>query len=391
MPLFHTDNVDIPYTPVFDYKDLTLQTLYITYDDNTSRKAKTPMFDSKYGIEALLLVEREFRKTMTNKFNLTDDVQDGPDWFRYFDEIVINDAANRWNLIADTIAEGDRTIANFNESIQQYYRAYCGTHSRDSLIQYLQTVRKPVKMDPRGHSARMQQLADYANKLPGDMPELNAFQVKQYIYNSFPDSWRHAFQRAGKRVATETLPDIIEYMTNEKEIADQESAKKKAGKGDDTNGKNGYKRANGRSSRFSKKKKTTHGSDSSDGEGSSNSQRGGRSNRPDPNGKCPLHPDGNHIWKKCFLNVYGDNFRPPTNREGGGRTGNNRNPPRNTGDNYHQETRGNGHSNERSTGTSHDTGANEQHHYDHIGPSDHTRVSWSPSTISSRSTRNGRN
>ena len=303
MPLYHSDNVDIPYVPKFDFKDLAEKKITQEYDDGSTRSAKIPMYDPKDGLEALLLVEREFRKAMED-LDLEDDA-DGKQWFRHFDKLMIGAASTRWQQHIRGIANNDRTIDRFNNSVRTFYVSFAGSRSRDKLIEYIQTIRKPRKVDPRSHSSRMQQLADFANKLPGDMPELTEFQIKQYIYNSFPDSWKVAYTRTGKRVASETLADIIEFMTNEKEIADHEEStrKKKGSTSSDSdpdtkprrngkkNGKWTTKKSNGKSKKFS--------------------------GRPQPDEQCRLHPDHNHKWIECYKNPDGPNFKP---RGGGGRS-----------------------------------------------------------------------
>ena len=359
MPLYHSENVDIPYVPKFEFKDLAEKKLTQEYEDGSSRSVKLPMFDPKDGLEALLFVEREFRKAMED-LDL-EDQDDGKQWFRHFDKLMIGAASTRWQQLIQGIANNDRTIARYNQAVRSFYISFCGSRSRDKLIEYIQTIRKPRKVDPRSHSSRMQQLADFANKLPGDMPELTEFQIKQYIYNSFPDSWKIAYTRTGKRVASETLADIIEFMSNEKEIADHEEASR------------------------NKKKGNTSSDSDNDHKGRRNGKKGGKylakkngsktkkfTGRPQPEEQCRLHPDHDHKWIECFKNPDGPNFkprrsgaRPYTNRGGHSGQGNQSQGQSNVhGNSYHNTPVNDNRAGQNVPDT---VPPNEIHHLDGIG------------------------
>ena len=255
-------------------------------------------------------------------------------------------------------------------------------------------------MEPRDHANCMQILYRYSNLLPGMEREKTMDQQKLLIFRTFPDTWRRAYIRAGRKVETDTLQDIIDFMTNEKGFADAEDKDKK-GKNkresqvhleSPTNKKNHQERNNGRG-----------------GRGQNNQQIVG------PNDPCPHH-FGNHTWSQCFNNPDGVNFCPRNNNNNnmnarnaarGGRFGrgnngrgggpgrgngsyqnnmqqnvqnvNNFNRPGGNGNgyqNYHTES-GSYNSNNASRGTNHNGGptaraerTHEHHHFDMVGQHD---------------------
>jgi hypothetical protein len=199
-----------------------------------------------------------------------------------------------WENLIGPIVDQDKTVARFEQTIQELYRKYVGAKARDTQIEYYKTLRKPMKMNPLDHSSRMLTLARYGNKLPGSEPPLTEQQIKKCIFHSFPLKWQQQFIRSGQQVATTILSDIIEFMSNEKSFADaQDSTKppdKKKAPGKDTNGDNGFKKRKQPFSKHTPQKK----------------RNGNRT--PSNEDECPIH--GGHPWSKCFDNPNGTNFKP---------------------------------------------------------------------------------
>ena len=386
MPLHHSDNVEIPYKRGFEYNELQEKKLYLEYDDDTTRSAKVYKFDEELGIEALLMIEEQFKQTMREEFEQTEgNAVVGRNYFRLFEKILMGNSRDQWRQLVSGIAENRRTVAEFDNVMKQFQLLYCSSQARDKLIQYLQTVRKPVKVNPRAHSSRMQQLALYANRLPGDLPALTDTQIKVAIFNSFPDSWKRAYSRKSTRIANDNLQDIVAFMANEKEIADAEQANRKRDK----------KTASDDDSESGKKKKGKKKSKKNTSE-DNNAPATGR------NAKCRKHPQGNHTWWHCFENPRGPNYQRNRNRnENGGNRDNNRNtngnnnynrngqgnrtPSGNRNANYYQQPGNEGRDDQR-----HDVAGStgNEHHYNAIGvvrDDTASRISWSPATTDSYS------
>jgi hypothetical protein len=175
-----------------------------------------------------------------------------------------------------------------------FYLRYVDNEARDTMFKYLPTCRKPRDTEPRTHVDRMEMLMRYSNVLPGTEPALNPQQKKNLIFETFPVKWRQNYIRAGKSVTTDSLADIVQYMSNEKGFADVEEKtyKDKKRKPDEQAKCNATKRIRGGGyvTNVTKKK-------------SGNNNKG----KPNPNNPCPWHSPG-HKWRQCFDNPDGDSF-----------------------------------------------------------------------------------
>jgi hypothetical protein len=143
--------------------------------------------------------------------------------FTNFEEVLVNLALTKWEGIIDPIADPDKTSVRFDAAMQEIYHKYVGAEARDTQLEYLKTLRKPMKSDPLTHSSRMLTLARYGNRLPGTDPQLTELQVKKCIFHSFPQSWQQQFVQMGQHVAMTQLSDILKFMSNEKSFADAKS------------------------------------------------------------------------------------------------------------------------------------------------------------------------
>jgi hypothetical protein len=276
----------IDYKAKFEHSALEKAKLTQAYDDGSKRQKYCPMFSGKHGLEELLFVEERFRK-VANHMEWT-----GEELFEHFEEVLIDTAENQWEDIVGDIDDVDRDEEAFENAIKELYLKYCGGDARDVMFEYLKTqCRKPIGEEPRTHVARLTTLYRYSNKLPGIDPEKDTEHIKMPIFATFPESWRRDYARSGRKVANDSLQDIIDYMSMEKAFADQEGKdKKRKNEKEDKNDKKGNK----------KKKVGMRNGDNS----------------------CRLPGHSGHDWKDCFENPRGRNFRPRNN--GGGRGGSGR-------------------------------------------------------------------
>jgi hypothetical protein len=310
----------------------------------------------------LLYVEERFHKIAERTLQWTT----GPKIFDgFFEEVLVDTALTNWEDLIDPIADQDKTVARFEQTIQELYHKYVGAKARDTQIEYYKTLRKPMKMNPLDHSSQMLTLARYGNKLPGNEPPLTEQQIKKCIFHSFPSKWQQQFIRSGQQVSMTILLDIIEFMSNENIFADaQDSTKppdKKKAPGKDANRDNSFKKRKQPFSKNTPQKK----------------RNGNRT--PSNEDECPIH--GGHPWSKCFDNPSGNNFKPRNQdgrRDFGGRGPGCGGPGRGVGRGRRGNTgRGNGQYNfeQQAPGQVDETnikklgfqGNPKQHHFNQIG------------------------
>jgi hypothetical protein len=303
----------IPFKTGFVPSLLGTSKLKQDFIGGSAKDKKCPTFSGEHGIEALLYVEERFRKIATHTLLWTT----GPELFDGFEEVLLDTALTNWEDLTSTIADADRTPARFELTLQAMYRKYVGAEARDVQFEYFRTIQKTLKSSPLEHSSRMLTLARYGNKLPGNEPPLTDEQVKKCIFNSFPLSWQQQFIRSGQRIATTSLSDIIEFMSNEKIFADTQHTTRNL-----DNKKKSF--SNKESSGDSFKKRKSHG------KSKFSSKRVKDSNVASlkPDTECPIH--GGHPWVKCFDNPQGESYKPrgsdglratPTGGRGRGRGG----------------------------------------------------------------------
>jgi hypothetical protein len=82
-----------------------------------------------------------------------------------------------WEDLITPLANVNKTVARFEQTLQELYRKFVGSKARDTQIEYYKTLCKPMKLNPLDHSSHMLTLARYGNKLPGMEPMLTEQQV----------------------------------------------------------------------------------------------------------------------------------------------------------------------------------------------------------------------
>eukprot|EP00957_Ditylum_brightwellii_P019401 1463699-Ditylum_brightwellii.AAC.1 len=157
----------IEYESTFQHSKLEQVKLTQSYTDGTLMTKKCPIFTGEEGIERLLYVEERFRK-IAKQLEFTT----GPELFNNFEEVLTDNAEEKWENVVSNIAEADCDEACFNEAMEAYYLKYCDEDSKDTLFDYLQAFRQPKKVTPQDHSERVGTLVRYANKLPGLSPAM---------------------------------------------------------------------------------------------------------------------------------------------------------------------------------------------------------------------------
>ena len=288
----------IKYKSSFEHNKLEQVTLVQTYQDSTKKK-KCPVFTGEFGIEQLLYVEERFRKVCRQLDYTTAD-----ELFDSFEEVVMNNAEDKWENVTSRIQNNQRTVPIFNQVIQQYYLHYCDHEARDAMFEYVRQIQKPFQSEASEHSDRMETLIRYANKLPGNEPPLNDQQKKSIIFKSFPLKWQQAYVRSGRRIAQDTLTDIVQYMKDEKGFSDLASEQNKRKR--EMNDNQGRSHGRGSSGRG-------HGRGRGRGRHNDHRDASDQGN----NNMCWKH-NYQHAWSECWDNPNGRNYMP-NRRQGRGR------------------------------------------------------------------------
>ena len=115
----------------------------------------------------------------------------------------------------------------FAAAMLRFYRKYCDEEARDTMCKYLrsQACHKPRNTTPGDHAERLETLIRYTNKLPGNEPLLTNEQTKDIIFTSFPDKWQQHYGKLRRKIAEDSLEDIVGFMKDEKHFADEEDKK----------------------------------------------------------------------------------------------------------------------------------------------------------------------
>ena len=238
----------IEFEPKFERSKLEKVKLRQDYDDDSHREKKCPMFTNE-GIEGLLYVEDHYRK-VGRLLGFIDE-----QWFDQWEEVLNDNAEEKWETQTSSIAVADRTEVRFNIEVQNFYRKYCDEDARDVMFQYLSKVKKSKKTTPQDFADRMETLYRFANRLPGTEPLLNAANIKKRIFKGFSLSHQKHYLRS-RDLATETLQQVVQFMENEKAFADNDERSTKRRSDNDSGGQ--AKRMRGGGDKKGKNKPKPH-------------------------------------------------------------------------------------------------------------------------------------
>ena len=253
----------------------------------TVRSKKVPVFTASAGVEGLFHVIDQFNKA-AGRLDF-----DAEDKWDQWEDVLDTTAQTKWANQIRGLTNAQKTNARFTREVTTFVNTYAGSdEARDILLDYIKSTEciKPRKEDCQVHASRIETLCLYANRLEGTRQELNADEIKQAVFSTFPKTWRNDYKK-NRNLHNDSIGDIIEYMNLCKGIADDQM---------DSSGKN-------------KKRKTEdgeriRGGNSSKNEGNRNTNKKVRVEDKDI---CPVH--GGHKWGECSLNPRGKNWR-------GGRT-----------------------------------------------------------------------
>eukprot|EP00957_Ditylum_brightwellii_P057469 4357007-Ditylum_brightwellii.AAC.1 len=101
--------------------------LEMNYDDRTKKTRKCQRFLGKEEIE-------------------------GAEFFDNWLEVLVDTAEDKWTTQVSGIANIDFMIPRFNAKIKKFYRKYCDAEAKDTVFEYLATLRRLTKVTLQDHS-----------------------------------------------------------------------------------------------------------------------------------------------------------------------------------------------------------------------------------------------
>ena len=254
----------ISYKSTLDISSLTKQKLKQSMNNAADRERLVPVFDGTGGVETLLYVEEMFRGTWNYL-----QIDQGPEMFDFWEQCLVGDALTEWHNNTVGIVAAQRTPARFDQEVTQFYLSFCSADARNVMYDYLSALHKPRDASPRAFGIRMKTLVRYAGMLPGTAAAWDNAKMMEVIFNAMPRTWKVTFKRS-KDLTTVSLPDLLQFMEDEKTEADRQENNKKKREAEQKK----------KSDNKPKKQRT----------------------------QCRYPGHGNHEWKDCIYNPNSPNY-----------------------------------------------------------------------------------
>jgi hypothetical protein len=157
---------------------------------------------------------------------------------------------------------------------------------------------------------RLKELNDYIDWLPGGEPTLPDAQLNLAFYNSMPGLWRVCYAISGWSAHTTMCSELLHYfwVQEHKQATNKAKLAQKTQKQAQKESKRAAKREHGRCKHQLKGKQDGQGHKP----GGPAKAKSSSSNCVSPTDKCPIHPDGNHMWGDCYLNIANKDKKIPS-------------------------------------------------------------------------------
>jgi hypothetical protein len=191
------------------------------------------------------------------------------------------------------------TLGTFAHMLKAFFACHSTDDDRHELVSFIRYASKPEHMKVQTFFYRLKELNDYVDWLPGLEPALTDAQLNLAFYNGMPGSWRVRYAISGRSAHTTTRAELLHYFRvqeHEQFVSQQRHAKKK--------GQQEFKFDSKRAKKRGQYKNHLKGKQGGQGNKSGGPVKTKTSNnRVSPADKCPIHPDGNHLWGDCFQNI----------------------------------------------------------------------------------------
>ena len=192
--------------------------------NNEKRKYSVP-YASSQDVETLCRCVLEFDDvSAVPHLSLTT----GPLKFSYFRQCLGGTIRDKWDVLADGRNE---TVANFqlvrNELIAELVRPTDLADQRH----YLETSKKPYKLNCVALSARLETINKMMSLFPGagGNPPMQVGDIKNLYYQMMPSKWQRAFLNSGQVIMdpTYTLLSLQRFMTLQEEQNQADAARRR--------------------------------------------------------------------------------------------------------------------------------------------------------------------
>ena len=186
-----------------------------TGDGNNEKRKYSVPFASSQDVETLCRCVLEFDDVAAvPRLSLTT----GPLKFSYFRQCLGGTIHDKWDVLADGRNE---MVANFllirNELIAELVRPTDLADQRH----YLETSKKPYKLNCAALSARLETINKMMSLFPGagGNPPMQPVDIKNLYYQMMPSEWQRAFLNSGQVITdpTYTLLSLQRFMTLQEE------------------------------------------------------------------------------------------------------------------------------------------------------------------------------
>jgi hypothetical protein len=235
-------------------------------------------------------------------------------------------ARTTWDQVLQ-LGQQNFQVATFNNAIRRMIGQMTGNLGFANFMQYVEHVKKPLKMTPAILVNRLVTLFSYSQYLtmedgtaPQPIPDVRQ---REIIVNAFPDAWVDKFRDANMIPATTPIGTILQYMNiqqSHEPTNDCKGSSTQDNNRDISRSRSSYAgRGHGRSNDGCR-------GDRNGGRGRDERGHGRGENLPriQPDDICRLH--GGHKWRKCFYNPHRDD----DGNQGRGGRGNGRGRDRDT-------------------------------------------------------------
>jgi hypothetical protein len=134
---------------------------------------------------------------------------DGEELFDGFGECLIDTAEIKWEAVIQGIPPAHRNVARFDQAMRAYYQQFALTDDpRDVLMDNIKMWKKPRAVKVTDHVNRIETVIGYANRLEGNRPPAQADEIKQILFDGFPNHWKQEFLTSRRTVQDATKDQI---------------------------------------------------------------------------------------------------------------------------------------------------------------------------------------
>ena len=195
---------------------------------------------------------------------------------------------------------------NFTQVMMKFIATVGTEDDQQDLVRMLMTAKKPRAVSVQAFWYRLRQLNSYVKWLPGNERALNDAQVKNSFHDAMPRAWINKLANTTTSHRDMATSELIAYFRRQETLQNQQDLENKINIRKFTTGAGNSPHRNknrrGNSSSPEDRKRKASPSSETVAQPSRN-----RSGRVTDETKCPIHPKGNHVWGKCFLNAKNTN------------------------------------------------------------------------------------